>query len=514
METVEPFADNWAYLRTELNWLDRVLGIAIARQRKEVKDVERVARSQVDKATSHWWRGLISVEGEVAGDSPADTSRRRSTGKTSYQQQMEARIQASASKGIPLALPFLCQKLHLTPFEKNMVLMALAPEISRRYGRLYNYLKDTDQVGGGLPTFDLILRLLCQNDGEWRSARLSLSQTSPLVRSGLVLLPSQSTEPFLTLPIKLANPIVEYLLADQPQPEHLEWLLQSSFNFLSDNHKSDESHELSALSDWQPGSSTIQSGYTQPSYLQSWLATGIDRWSNLVLPTPLMECLRHLCDRVQYGNEVDQDWGFGEVGLPPGSILWFTGAKGTGKTMAAQAIAQTLQTPLIWVDLALVQRAECDRLLQEIAAQVPKVLLLKSADLWFGPSTPVPVEMLHQFLANRLQQHSLTILTNIQPQSPGSRWENHLSQMLNFPIPDEPARLKLWRQAFPSQVPLAKLQWAKLARIVLTGGDIQAIARDAAIIARAASTAPKVTMKHLVQACEMKGIKVDGEYGN
>ncbi|NJL58090.1 hypothetical protein HC928_25475 [bacterium] len=31
----ERFADNWAYLKTELQWLDRVLMLAVARQRQE-----------------------------------------------------------------------------------------------------------------------------------------------------------------------------------------------------------------------------------------------------------------------------------------------------------------------------------------------------------------------------------------------------------------------------------------------------------------------------------------------
>ena len=57
--TVEPFASNWAYLKVELNWLERLLMVSAARQRKETRDVNRVARSAVDRATSHWWQGLI-----------------------------------------------------------------------------------------------------------------------------------------------------------------------------------------------------------------------------------------------------------------------------------------------------------------------------------------------------------------------------------------------------------------------------------------------------------------------
>lgn len=505
MEPLEPFADNWTYLRTELNWLDRVLGTAIARQRKEVKEVDRVARSPADKATSHWWKGLIAIDGEVAGDSPADTARRRSTVKTSYQQQMEARIQATTEKGITLGLPSLCQRLQLTPFEKNLVLMALAPEISHRYGRIYNYLQDTEQAGG-LPTFDLILRLLCRNDAEWRSARLSLSTTSPLIRHGIVVLSSLPREPFLSLPLKLANAIVEYLLANQPQTEQLDPLLHPALN----PYANPVSYQSTDLSSWRPEQTMVRANAAQPSaLLQSLIIPDtVDRWSTLILPVPLLRTLQHLCDRVQYASEVDQDWGFQQAALPPGSVVLLTGAKGTGKTMAAHAIAQTLQTPLTWIDLALIRAADSDRVLQEIVTQAPKILVIASAHIWFGRSTPLPVETLQQFLRDRQQQSSLTLLTTTKQKSVGTKWQSQFTQVLNFPIPDESARLKLWQQVFPPQVILGKsIQWHQLARIVLTGGEIQAIARDAAIIARARSPRPKVTMKHLMQACELWGIK-------
>lgn len=508
MEPLEPFTDNWTYLRTELNWLDRVLGTAVARQRQEVKEVERVARSRADQATSHWWKGLISIEGEVAGDSPADTARRRSTVKLSYQQQMESRIQATTQKGITLGLPALCQRLQLTTFEKNLVLMALAPEISRRYGRIYNYLQDTEQAGG-LPTFDLILRLLCRNDAEWRSARLSLSATSPLIRYGVVVLPSLSSEPFLSLPIKLANPIVEYLLANQVQPDQLESLLQPALKPDSDQSLQQSTDLLS----WRPEQTLVRANEGQPAaLLQSLIVPDtVDRWSTLVLPNSLLQALRHLCDRIQYGNEVDNNWGFQPTALSPGSVVLFSGAKGTGKTMAAHAIAQILQTPLTWIDLALIKAVDGDRVLQEIATQAPKVLLIESAHIWFGRSALFPAEVLQQFLYNRQQQYSLTLLTLTQRTAVKPKWKNQFTQILDFPIPDESARLQLWQQAFPSPVPLGKsIRWDKLAQIVLTGGEIQAIARDAAIIARARSPRPKVTMKHLIQALEMRGIDYGG----
>ncbi|MBC7973206.1 MAG: hypothetical protein H7Z11_24290, partial [Verrucomicrobia bacterium] len=226
-DSIEPFADNWAYLRAELGWLDRVLSVAIARQRQETKVVDRIARSRGDRVTSHWWKGLVTLEGETSYDSPAENSRRRlSPTKGSYQQQLEAKIQVSQQRGISLGLPLLCDRLKLSVPEKNLVLMALAPEISRRYARLYNYLQETEHPDAtGLPTVDLMLRLLCRTDAEWRSLRSALTSDSTLIQYHLLELRSSQTAPLLSRLVKLPDPLVNYLLADRPASDTLETLL-------------------------------------------------------------------------------------------------------------------------------------------------------------------------------------------------------------------------------------------------------------------------------------------------
>ncbi|MBD0268439.1 MAG: hypothetical protein ICV77_09105, partial [Cyanobacteria bacterium Co-bin8] len=67
-ESAAPFADNWAYLKTELSWLDRLLMLAVARQRQDVKEVDRIARHSGERATSHWWKGIITLEGQSGHD--------------------------------------------------------------------------------------------------------------------------------------------------------------------------------------------------------------------------------------------------------------------------------------------------------------------------------------------------------------------------------------------------------------------------------------------------------------
>ncbi|MBD2074534.1 AAA family ATPase [Phormidium sp. FACHB-592] len=473
--TIEPFSNNWAYLKAELTWLDRVLGMAIARQRQETKVVDRVARSRVDRVTSHWWRGLVTLEGEAAYDSPVENPRQRSIiPKASYQQQLEAKIKVSQQSGIVLGLPLLCSRLQLGTAEKNLLLMALAPEISRRYARLYNYLQETEHPGAtGLPTVDLILRLLCRTDADWRSLRQSLTEDSALIKHQLLDLRSSHAHPLLARPVKLPDSLVNYLLADQPESHALETLLQTP----------PCSAPASPLS---PLSSPTQ-----------------NLWSALILPPALLADLQHLCHRVQFAQQVDEDWGFAaglQLGDRVGTIALLVGVSGTGKTLAARAIAQTLKTPLLCVDLAQLHQDDVPSLLQAIATQAPPVLLLKSAECWFGRMSALPNTVLHQFLALRRQQQSITLLSVHQKHSLAAQWRRELHPLLAFPMPTQAERLKLWQQVFPEVVPLAELDWEQLARLPLSGGDIHTIARDAAIHAAASDT--KLTTQHLIQAYE------------
>lgn len=81
-----------------------------------------------------------------------------------------------------------------------------------------------------------------------------------------------------------------------------------------------------------------------------------------------------------------------------------------------------------------------------------------------------------------------------------------IADILTFPLPSESDRLKLWKCAFPAQVPLAKdIDWKALAKqLVLTGGEIGAIAQEAMFYA-AAIEAPKLAMTHLLYVLSQRG---------
>ncbi len=455
----EPFLDNWTYLKVELNWLERLLLIAVARQRKETKEIDRVARTAADRATSHWWKGMVSLEGSPSYDSPVDRRKSNSSEpKSSYPQQIEARIRSSQQNGIELALPELCDRFSLSPFEKNLILMGLAPEVHRRYAQLYGYLQGKDSERSDLPNVDLALRLFCRTDPEWRAARSSLTASSPLIQNHLIELLSPDT-PLLNRAIKLSDRLVDLLLNDSVR-----------------NLEKPEKKLLSQLPD--------------PHHRSDYAS-----FSTLVLPDGLVDDLKHLCHQIQFRSQVDQVWGFEncEAAHFSGVVTLLVGAAGTGKTTAAHAIAHTLNTPLMQIDLAIEQAD----LMETIAKQAPAVLLIKSAERWLSRTSPVA--HIDRFLTERRSSNSLTLLSVRRLPQMRQTVRSQIQQTLQFSLPDRTVRSRLWQQAFPSQVPLGDIDWHELARFSLTGGEIGAIARSAAFYAAAESSAT-IEMKHIQQA--------------
>ena len=478
------FTDNWAYLKAELQWLDRVLMLAVARQRKETKEVDRVSHSKADRATSHWWKGLLALEGNGSYDEHRPAPSSNPAAKLTHQQQMEQRIKASRDRGVVLALPVLCDRLCLTPFEKNLALMSLAPELNRRYGRLYHFLQGEDPADKtDLPSLDLALRLLCRNDAEWRVARNHIVGRSPLTQYSLLRLLPIAGETRLNSSLKLHEALVDYLIAEQPTAEALEALLQTA------------------------KTPTARLGFPQSSLRQ--LDPALNGLT-LILPAALLESLQYLAQQVWGYYQAEKLWQT-QPAIAPGKIVLLTGAAGTGKTMSARTIASVLKTPLFLVDLEQVSPEEMPDLIEAIDSQEPTVLLIKSAQCWLGrsPHRPpgVSVDRLQALFARRRRLPGLTLLSAHQPGSISLRWRQQMDRSLEFSLPEESDRLRLWKQAFSGSAPLSSdLKWKELAKqLTLSGGEIQTIAQETIAYA-AAIEAAKVGNQELLSVLAQRGL--------
>jgi hypothetical protein len=209
---VQPFVDNWSYLKAELAWLDRVLMRALAKQRQNNQEVDRVAKSAADRSTSHWWKGFIAIDPSKGGSLVPKHTPQIPHPLGRYGD----RIESSHTQNIRLAIPTLCDRLELGHFERDLLILCLAPEISRRYERIYTFLNN-DETNCRQPTVDLAMRLFCRSDAEWRNARNTLSPQSPLIKRKIIQLyfPTSSTaRSLLSKAILLSEKAATYLLSE------------------------------------------------------------------------------------------------------------------------------------------------------------------------------------------------------------------------------------------------------------------------------------------------------------
>jgi hypothetical protein len=103
---------------------------------------------------------------------------------------------ASLPPESPLAR--LADRLGLSPFDLDILLVGLAPEIEPRYERLYAYLQD--DVSRRRPGIDLALNLLCETSTQKLERQAHFEAGGPLLRHGLIHLfgdPNQAHPPLL-----------------------------------------------------------------------------------------------------------------------------------------------------------------------------------------------------------------------------------------------------------------------------------------------------------------------------
>ena len=134
--------------------------------------------------------------------------------------------QSLARLGMPPALEVLVHLLGLTPFERNTLLLCLAPEMDPTFERLYAYLHDDVTRKYATPHLALVL---FGGDGEtWLAARDSFLPESPLRRFRLLTLDSAPlvAAPLGTRPLRLDDRIADYLLGVNRLDERLADLLK------------------------------------------------------------------------------------------------------------------------------------------------------------------------------------------------------------------------------------------------------------------------------------------------
>ena len=245
-------------------------------------------------------------------------------------------------------------------------------------------------------------------------------------------------------------------------------------------------------------------------------------WDDLVVPEEQGHLLRLISEQVRQRSRVYGDWGFGRKmnrGMGIGAL--FAGESGTGKTMAAEVIASALRLHLYRIDLSQVvskyigETEKNLRRLFDAAEMGGAILFFDEADALFGKRSEVKdshdryanIEI--NYLLQRMEAFSgLAILATNLKSSLDTAFMRRLRFIVNFPLPGLAERRLIWQKAFPAELPKTALDYERLARFNLTGGNIHSIALNAAFLA--AHDGSPVNMPVVLAAVRMELRKLDG----
>jgi SpoVK/Ycf46/Vps4 family AAA+-type ATPase len=237
-------------------------------------------------------------------------------------------------------------------------------------------------------------------------------------------------------------------------------------------------------------------------------------WDDIVLPADVFEQLREICQRVVHRYRVLGDWGFGrKLSLGKGVNALFAGSSGTGKTMAAEIIANELALELYKIDLSgIVSKyiGETEKNLEsvfEAAEDSNALLFFDEADALFGKRSEVRdshdryanIEI--SYLLQRMEQYEgVTILATNRRGNLDEAFTRRLAFTIHFPFPDEAHRQRIWNGIWPTEAMRDESVDLKFLaeRFKLSGGNIKNVALAAAFLAVEDKSA--ITMAHVMHA--------------
>jgi len=218
--------------------------------------------------------------------------------------------------------------------------------------------------------------------------------------------------------------------------------------------------------------------------------------------------------QVRHRRTVLERWGFDrQLAMGKGVNVLVAGPSGTGKTMAAEIVAEDLGLELYKVDLStMVSKyiGETETNLDRIfvaAREANAILFFDEADSIFGKRSEVKdaqdryanIEV--GYLLQKMEEYDGVVMlaTNLR-KNMDDAFIRRMHVTIDFPAPEEPDRLRIWRKVFPEEAPLADdVDLTFIARqFKLSGGNIRNIALLSAFLA--AEDGDSIHMSHVVRA--------------
>ncbi|WP_327396842.1 AAA family ATPase [Streptomyces phaeochromogenes] len=440
------YTDSTQHLLAELARLDVLLG-------RQVRRARRSHREPADELSA-----LYITEAEVDRlldgtlDTPPDDGEPETEAELDrLSAGIAVRVAESVRDGVSLRLVALAGLFDLHPVDVDVVVMCLAPEMDRRYERLYGYLHD--DMTRRLPTVGLALDMVSADRTERAAARTRFAPSAPLVGHRLITLTEDSAAPphsLLGNTVRLDPRVAGFLLGD------------------------DE------------------------------LAGRLRPYARIVPPTGTFDDLHF---PAEFGASLTRLSEHADDGL----VVYCQGPYGVGKQSAASAWSLRWKAPLLVVSADLL----AERPMEEFAVLVAlvdrearlqgAVMYWENVDALLGEQARPRLSLLLSTLAAHPAPVFLAGDTAWEPSDPP---RGMTFVRLEFPAPGYDERLSLWESALDglggtdrSALDLAAVS----GKFRLSGGQIHDAAATARNLAHArAPGAPRLTQDDLYAACRLQ----------
>jgi AAA+ superfamily predicted ATPase len=391
-----------------------------------------------------------------------------------------ARLWQRESRLLPIAL-------YLDAYDSdNAAVYGPASPLKRFVARIDTLcFLDTRDVRAGIGpsalVFDVAKPTVAEQHDAWRDTLHSSAPESPALLAG-----------HFNLGLSTIREIAQSVLRDQPQPgQSVEKLLWNA-----------------CLVHTRPQLDILAERLTPKA-----------TWDDIVLRPEGLKLLHQIANQVQQRGKVYDGWGFRQrMNRGLGIIALFAGESGTGKTMAADVIANELHLNLYRIDLSAVVSkyiGETEKNLRQLfdaAENGGAILFFDEADALFGKRAQVRdshdryanIEI--NYLLQRMEAYQgLAILATNMKANLDDAFMRRLRFVVDFPVPEVAERKRIWEKVFPAETPLGELDTDWLAKHKLAGGSIYNAALNAAFLA--AQAGMPVSMDHLVNAIQTEWVK-------